>query len=450
MPLSAIFIYFCSLSLWVTLFWIFKRHLVSYSISTVLLIFLLFTQYLFIPLSTYHYDFFRETLFKTVALNSFAITTFILGLLAAPTFLSYLPRRRSKHYVLHRISSRKLFAIISTLTFIVLVLFVLPRLSFSITSIISLYLGTDTSSSLRESSFLLSSNSSSLYPIATTILPCFLLFSTFLSQSPWTFSRIFSVTLLFIIVALLQISTFQKFPISQFLFGTSIAISLKLSPKYRPVFIMSSIAIIIILLSLYIKTVFPGTPFINSLASIISRIGSGQFFTMHLTYSLFETYQPLLGDSFPNPGQILPINNLSLAALVADSFSLSNLAQTSASAPTAFWGEAYANFSLVGITLVCFLTAVVLKSIDLTLQPYLQGPYLQAVYLQLVLHYSTLAFSGFSGFLFDPSGVALFSLFALFCLTRPPNPPINFKSSPSPGFRKVVTPVISTPGGLRT
>ncbi len=71
------------------------------------------------------------------------------------------------------------------------------------------------------------------------------------------------------------------------------------------------------------------------------------------------------------------------------------------SMPTAFWGEMYANFGIVGVLLTPLLVGILLYLIEYVMKRIYHNPITIGLYVWLILHYKDLSFGGLSKFIID-------------------------------------------------
>lgn len=151
------------------------------------------------------------------------------------------------------------------------------------------------------------------------------------------------------------------------------------------------------------------------------RVLTGQLSPAYFYLDLFPERLPYLwGGSLPNPGGILPFDSLPLTRIVQDYVVRTGSADVAGSSPTAFWGEAYANFGPAGVVGAAFVMGVVVAGVALVLARCAASPTTTAAVVMLAAHYSGLAMAGISNYLADTTAVFIFALAAagLACRAR--------------------------------
>ena len=163
---------------------------------------------------------------------------------------------------------------------------------------------------------------------------------------------------------------------------------------------------------------FTDTPnLLNAFSNVFSRAFGGSIQPAYHYLEFFPEHQDfLLGTSFPNPGGLLPFEPYRLTREVMNwvdpSGAKIGVVGSVGSMPTVLWGEAYANFGYLGITIIPFLIGFLVFTIDYFVSKIADTPLKIGLYVWLVLHYSNLANAGFSKFILD---IYLFSIIAI-CL----------------------------------
>ena len=82
-------------------------------------------------------------------------------------------------------------------------------------------------------------------------------------------------------------------------------------------------------------------------------------------------------------------------------------------APTVFWGEAYANFGPVGIPIIAFMVGFFLSVYGYLISKFEVNPVSIAFFIWSILMFRNLSVTGFSDFLYNIHIIGLFSLFVL-------------------------------------
>lgn len=151
----------------------------------------------------------------------------------------------------------------------------------------------------------------------------------------------------------------------------------------------------------------------QALMSVFSRRFAGSIQPAYHYLEYFPEYQNYLyGRSFPNPGGLLPFQPYHMTREVMDWVSTSDFNQgVVGTMPTVFWGEAYANFGLVGILTVPFFIGIILNGADFIISKFADSPVKVGFYVWVILHYKDLSVTGFSGFIIDISLISMFLIF---------------------------------------
>ncbi len=149
--------------------------------------------------------------------------------------------------------------------------------------------------------------------------------------------------------------------------------------------------------------------------SVASRAFTGQIQPAYHYLQYFPHHHDyLFGNSFPNPGDILPFKHYPLAVEMMAWF---NPGMTEmgvvGSMPTVYWGEMHANFGFVGVLLPPFFIGFILywlNTLTLRLSP---DPIVIALFVWLMMHFKNLSGTSISGYLID---INAFAALFFFCL----------------------------------
>ena len=106
---------------------------------------------------------------------------------------------------------------------------------------------------------------------------------------------------------------------------------------------------------------------IDILSNVFSRMFTGSIAPAYFYIYLFPNHVPyLIGSSFPNPAGIFSREYYAITREVMDfMISKTESGGVIGSAPMVFWGEAYANYGVLGVLFSSFLVAVVLFVVTL-------------------------------------------------------------------------------------
>lgn len=138
----------------------------------------------------------------------------------------------------------------------------------------------------------------------------------------------------------------------------------------------------------------------SAITSALSRIFSGQ---MQPAYHYLEIFPQqidfLWGQSFPNPGGLLPFENFRLTVEVMNRVypQLGRLGIVG-SMPAIFWGEAYANFGLIGVIFIPFVIGYFVYYLNILLYKLKPNPFSIALVIYTAEYISRLSLTGFSGY----------------------------------------------------
>lgn len=159
------------------------------------------------------------------------------------------------------------------------------------------------------------------------------------------------------------------------------------------------------------------------ISSIFSRVSTGELTPGYFYLKTFpETIEYLFGASFPNPQNLLPFENYRLTIEIMN-IMMPDLSEKGivGSAPTAFWGELYANFGFGGVVTGALFVGTFLWLVSLTMHRKKQATSLGiAAIAWLLLEIQKLSIGGFSSFFFNVElYLVLFLIFLLGLISRP-------------------------------
>lgn len=200
----------------------------------------------------------------------------------------------------------------------------------------------------------------------------------------------------------------EKSPFAQILIGLLLAYALtKLKGKIP---IKASIIFFTILFSVlvlfYIFFMGSGNMF-SALGSIFSRALAGSIQPAYYYLQYFPAeHDFLVGQSFPNPGGIMPYTPFALTKEIM-AWVNPNSDGIVGSMPTVFWAEAYANFGYLGVLVIPIVIGILVYSFNYYFSKLENTPIKVGFYIWLMLHLKSLSVTGFSGFLYDVFIVAV-------------------------------------------
>jgi hypothetical protein len=150
---------------------------------------------------------------------------------------------------------------------------------------------------------------------------------------------------------------------------------------------------------------------------ILSRAFSGSIAPAYFYIQFFpEHHDYLLGQTFPNPGGVLPYETFRYTREVSN-WVFPNLADKGivGSMPTVFWGESFVNFGPIAIPLIGYLTGSITAISSYIISKFEINPISIGFIVSFILVFKNLSVTGFSGFIvnFSLISVTLFLIFAL-------------------------------------
>ncbi|MTI76247.1 MAG: oligosaccharide repeat unit polymerase [Marinobacter sp.] len=153
----------------------------------------------------------------------------------------------------------------------------------------------------------------------------------------------------------------------------------------------------------------------SALLSVFSRAFSGSISPAYFYLEFFPNHQEyLLGRTFPNPGGFFPYEPYLYTIEVMNWVFPWHIDQgVVGTAPTVFWGEAYANFGPVGIPIIAFMVGFFLSVYGYLISKFEVNPVSIAFFIWSILMFRNLSVTGFSDFLYNIHIIGLFSLFVL-------------------------------------
>ncbi|MGN5055314.1 O-antigen polymerase [Aeromonas veronii] len=141
----------------------------------------------------------------------------------------------------------------------------------------------------------------------------------------------------------------------------------------------------------------------SALWSVFSRAFSGSISPAYFYLEFFPEHQEyLLGRTFPNPGGLMPYEPYRYTIEVMN-WLFPELVETGVvgTAPTVFWGEAYANFGPLGIPIVAFFMGSLVALVSYLVSKLEINPLTIGFFVWLILIFKDLSNSGFSGYFYN-------------------------------------------------
>lgn len=136
---------------------------------------------------------------------------------------------------------------------------------------------------------------------------------------------------------------------------------------------------------------------------IFSRIFVGNIIPSYFYLNYFPSHHDFLwGRSLPNPRGVFPWESYPLTIEISEFlFGRTELSETVGSAPTAYWGEIYANFGPYAILVAAPLVGIYVYVIHILIEKLSPSPIKSAFVGWCAIHFMNLAVSGISGYLLD-------------------------------------------------
>nr|WP_252730432.1 oligosaccharide repeat unit polymerase [Colwellia sp. E2M01] len=212
----------------------------------------------------------------------------------------------------------------------------------------------------------------------------------------------------FIFSFLLCVASFiisvQKAPVIWYLIGLYLTYLVTVNYSRVPVARSLKWIVFVLFLLVLFYVFFMGvdSPY-QAIGSIFSRAFTGSIGASYYYLEFIPEHQDyLLGRTFPNPGGLLPYQPYSIAVEVMN-WRFSELYEQNVvgSAPTVFWGEAYANFSFFGVFIIPWIIGTIIYFVSYLISKIRKSPIQIGMLIWTILHYKSIAFTGFSTFVLD-------------------------------------------------
>jgi len=160
-----------------------------------------------------------------------------------------------------------------------------------------------------------------------------------------------------------------------------------------------------------------GTDMSSALYALLERTFSGYPLASYYYLIAFPNVHGFLwGQSFPNPGGLLPFEHFRLTVFVSE-FIFGQLVGIVGSAPGPFWTEMYANFGLIGVLLAPFPVGIFLWLLHVWTTTWPASPVYDGLITYLAFYIQPLSTSTLSRFFFVPE-IFLILLVAFLISTR--------------------------------
>ncbi|WP_421294555.1 O-antigen polymerase [Aeromonas veronii] len=231
---------------------------------------------------------------------------------------------------------------------------------------------------------------------------------TFTSFAIWLIRKRVKDALLFISAffysAFVAIMATEKGPMAWLLIGLFMVYFLIRSNGFIPFKKLIPFTFLIVGLLIISYIYFMGAGDVGSaLWSVFSRAFSGSISPAYFYLEFFPEHQEyLLGRTFPNPGGLMPYEPYRYTIEVMN-WLFPDLVETGVvgTAPTVFWGEAYANFGPLGIPIVAFLMGSLVALVSYLVSKLEINPLTIGFFVWLILIFKDLSNSGFSGYFYN-------------------------------------------------
>ena len=241
-----------------------------------------------------------------------------------------------------------------------------------------------------------------LYAAFFQELGFFLLMLSFVRYLCFKRGRIF-----FLILLCMQVFTslmaIQKGPILNliiYMYMTYILVikSGKISGWQIIKFLVMVLLLATLIFSLFIEFESPS----SAMAAVVMRAFAGSISPGYFYLQFYPDINPFLfGRSIPNPADIFPYVHSNYSFEVFDFMFPLKLNDAVGSAPTAIWGEAYANFGYIGIPFVGIFFGIYYSVVTSFMSSFRSTPITSAFYTYSMYHFSICATTGFSYFFYD-------------------------------------------------
>ena len=231
---------------------------------------------------------------------------------------------------------------------------------------------------------------------------------TFISFTIWLISKRARDALFFASAfsysVFVAIMATEKGPIAWLLIGLFMVYFLVRSNGFIPFKKLIPFALLIVSLLAIAYIYFMGSANVGSaIWSIFSRAFSGSISPAYFYLEFFPEHQEfLLGRTFPNPGGLIPYEPYRYTIEVMN-WVFPNLVGSGVvgTAPTVFWGEAYANFGPLGIPVVAFIIGCLVALVSHLVSKLEINPLTIGFLVWLILIFKDLSITGFSGYFYN-------------------------------------------------
>lgn len=246
------------------------------------------------------------------------------------------------------------------------------------------------------------------------------LFLTFVGFSSWVVKKtafsFFVFLVLFIYSAFVSLMAVEKAPFAWMLVGLFMVYFLsKRDGRVKVSGAIFLVSLVVILVSIF-YVLFMGTGSAGSaLWSVFSRTFAGSISPAYFYLEFFpEQTDYLFGATLPNPGGILPhVPYLFTIEVMNWVFPWHLEKGVVGTAPTVFWGEAYANFGEPGIPVVAFCMGLLLAAYSYLISKLEVSPITIGFLVWFILTFKNLSVTGFGDYLYSVNVFVMFSVLFL-------------------------------------
>lgn len=361
---------------------------------------------LYFGLDNFHSDFLKvndkTVIFEVLVLNVLNILFIILGM----TFVRKILRKKllkidfSKIIEVNRFQKLGLFSF-TLLSFAFLVVYLLKVDSIAI---VELFNGGAIEATVSRSKMTNSFNGSYfIYATFFQELGFFLLIVSFIrylhSGKKWLLFFLLNMN---IFVSLMAIQKGPLLNLIIYLFITWICVKRGGLFELRHVFL--SVATVMGLATFIFSLFLEFDSLSQAFSAVVMRAFSGSISPGYFYLKYYPSVSDFLfGRSIPNPFGILPYTPVNYSWDVFNyMYPTDSLLQDAVgSAPIAIWGEAYANFGIIGVPIVAFLFGVYFSTLTSFVSRLQHNPINLGFYVYSMYHFSISAVVGFSYFLID-------------------------------------------------
>lgn len=196
----------------------------------------------------------------------------------------------------------------------------------------------------------------------------------------------------------------EKGPIAWLLIGLFMVYFLVRSNGFIPFKKLIPFALLIVSSLVISYIYFMGSRDVGSaLWSVFSRAFSGSISPAYFYLEFFPEHQDyLLGRTFPNPGGLMPYEPYKYTIEVMNWLFPSLVGYgVVGTAPTVFWGEAYANFGPLGIPVVAFIIGCLVALVSHLVSKLEINPLTIGFLVWLIIFFKGLSTTGFSGYFYN-------------------------------------------------